>query len=199
MSETPDTRRSLLLRVSDPANGEAWNEFVALYRPILYRLARKRGLQDADAEDIAQRVLVTVSQKIAEWEPASAVGSFRAWLGVVARNAILNFLTRGQRELAKGGTSVWERLERPTSADEAENEWDEEYRRAVFRRAAQHVRDEFNDSTWSAFWFTSVDGLSIEEAAQRLCKSVGVIYAGRSRVMRRLREKIREFESDSSS
>src|SRR6266853_60663 len=79
MTELPDTRESLLLRVCDPANAEAWREFAAIYRPAVYRLARRRGLQDADAEDLAQRVLVVVSRKIADWRPTSPRGAWRGW------------------------------------------------------------------------------------------------------------------------
>ncbi|HJN10352.1 MAG: hypothetical protein QGG09_11400 [Pirellulaceae bacterium] len=53
MAQLPETRNSLLLKVRDPADADAWIEFAAIYRPVIYRLARRRGLQDADAEDLA--------------------------------------------------------------------------------------------------------------------------------------------------
>ncbi len=193
MTELPDTRESLLLRVGDPANAEAWREFSAVYRPAIYRLARRRGLQDCDADDLAQRVLVAISGKIAEWRPTSPRGAFRAWLAVIARNLIVNALTRRPPDTAKGGSSVIVRLERQPAA--AVPEFDEEYRRALFRLAAEQVRPEFQEATWQAFWLTAVEAIPVGEAATRLGKSEGVIYAGRSRVMRRLKEKVREIES----
>ncbi len=199
MTELPETRESLLLRVADPANVEAWREFAAIYRPAIYRLARRRGLQDADAEDLAQRVLVAISQKIAEWRPTSPQGAFRGWVAVIARNLCLNALTRTRFDAARGGTSVVERLSHqpdrePANRAQAETEFDDEYRRALFRLTADQIRDEFQEATWQAFWLTAVEGVPIAEAARRLGKSEGVIYAGRSRVMRRLRDKVREFE-----
>jgi RNA polymerase sigma-70 factor (ECF subfamily) len=199
MTELPDTRESLLLRVSDPSNAEAWREFAAIYRPAVYRMARRRGLQDADAEDLSQRVLVAISQKIAEWRPTSPQGAFRAWVSVIARNLALNALTRTRVDSGKGGTSVIERLARQPAREEggreqSDNEFDDEYRRALFRRASEQIRGEFQEATWQAFWLTAVEGLPIAEAARRLGKSEGVIYAGRSRVMRRLKQKVREFE-----
>ena len=111
MVHLPETRNSLLLKVRDPADAVAWEEFVAIYRPLIYRLARRRGLQDADAEDLAQRVLVSVSEAIRTWEKDERRGTFRAWLLRVARNAIINALTRTRPDAAVGGTSVMEQLE----------------------------------------------------------------------------------------
>src|SRR5579872_2740976 len=122
MTELPDTRESLLLRVGDPANAEAWREFAAIYRPAVYRMARRRGLQDADAEDLSQRVLVAISQKIAEWRPTSPQGAFRAWVSVIARNLAINALTRTRIDSAKGGTSVVDRLTQQPGRDEPDNE-----------------------------------------------------------------------------
>jgi RNA polymerase sigma factor (sigma-70 family) len=194
MPELPDTRDSLLLKVGEPANAEAWQEFTAIYRPAVYRLARKRGLQDADAEDLAQRVLVVVSQKIAEWRPASPQGAFRGWLITIARNAIINALTRGARNSAVGGSSMLARLDRqPDRNGEFEGaDIDEEVRRGLFRQAAEQIRPEFQEATWSAFWLTAVEGLAIDEVARRLDKNEGSIYASLSRIMRRLKEKILE-------
>lgn len=199
MPPLPDTRESLLLRVADRADGEAWREFAVIYRPAAYRLARRRGLQDADAEDLAQRVLVTIAEKIATWRPTSPKGSFRAWLSVVARNQIVNAITRRRADCGVGGSSVVERLNNHPADAGTDRQFDEEYRRALFRVASDQVRDEFQESTWLAFWFTAVEGLAIGEAARRLGKTEGVIYAGRSRVMRRLKEKVRELEASENT
>jgi RNA polymerase sigma-70 factor (ECF subfamily) len=208
MTELPDTRESLLLRVGDPANAEAWREFAAIYRPAVYRMARRRGLQDADAEDLSQRVLVAISQKIAEWRPTSPQGAFRAWVSVIARNLALNALTRTRIDSGKGGTSVIERLARQPAREEAgrelsdgnlsSGEFEDEYRRALFRLTSEQIRPEFQEATWQAFWMTAVEGIPIADAARLLGKSEGVIYAGRSRVMRRLKQGVREFEQSES-
>jgi RNA polymerase sigma-70 factor (ECF subfamily) len=195
MTELPDTRESLLLRVGDPANAEAWREFVAIYRPAIYRLARRRGLQDCDADDLAQRVLITISGKITDWRPTSSHGAFRAWLSVIARNLIVNALTRRQPDLGKGGSSVIERLQQQPAGEDAAPEFDDEQRRAIFRLASEQVRQEFQESTWLAFWLTAVEAVPIGEAARRLGKNEGVVYASRSRVMRRLKERVRDIGS----
>ena len=74
-----------------------------------------------------------------------------------------------------------------------------ELRREIFRWAAERIRDEFRPETWDAFWLTAVDEKSVEEVAARLGMSCGAIYAARSRIMRRLREKVAEFEPEDST
>lgn len=57
MTESPEIHASLILRVHDRADQQAWCEFVEIYQPVIYRLARYKGLQHADAEDVVQQVL----------------------------------------------------------------------------------------------------------------------------------------------
>lgn len=197
MSELPETRESLLLQMRDPEDATAWEPFVAVYRPAVYRLARRRGLQDAEAEDLAQLVMVNVSRAIGGWQKDAARGTFRSWLLRIARNAIVNALSRGRLDAARGGTSVVEQLEQCSAAEDAiATLIDDEHRRAVFRWAADEVRPEFQEATWLAFWLTTIEDYSTARAAEELGKSVGSVYAARSRVMRRLKGKVREFDGE---
>ncbi len=195
MAPLPETRSSLLVRVRNPSDAEAWHEFASIYRPAIYRLARRRGLQDADAEDLAQRVLVSVSGAIQTWEKDEKRGTFRAWLLRVARNAIINAITRRPPDIAMGGSNASEPLDMPHTDEEAIRKLvEDEHRRAVFRWAAAEVRSEFHDTTWKAFYRTAVDGISIEDAAAEIDRTTGSVYAARSRVMRRLKAKVLEFQ-----
>ena len=99
MTLTPSTRASLLLRLRDSQDHQAWVEFVALYEPAAYRLLRRHGLQDADARDVLQDLLLAVSRSIDRWDPAKERGSFRGWLRRVARNLLVNWLKQRQRRL----------------------------------------------------------------------------------------------------
>jgi hypothetical protein len=80
LSEIPETRDSLLVRLKDPGDREAWDQFSVLYRPVIYRIARARGLQDADAQDLVQQVLMAVASAIPRWQRGGEHVRFRHWL-----------------------------------------------------------------------------------------------------------------------
>src|SRR5260370_1534144 len=96
MAEAPTTRLSLLLRIRDAKDSQAWTQFVDLYAPLVYGFARKHGLQDADAADLTQDVLRVVANTIRGLDYDRQRGSFRGWLFTVVRNKLRNFLTRRQ-------------------------------------------------------------------------------------------------------
>jgi RNA polymerase sigma-70 factor (ECF subfamily) len=199
VTEFPDTRDSLLVQVQSPDNRAAWEEFVLMYRPVIYRLARRRGLQDADAQDLAQRVFVAVASAIGNWEKSSESVRFRHWLRRVARNAIINALSRQPQDRAAGGTSVQQFLqEQPSTDPQALADIDLEYRRELYLRAAKIVRGDVEAHTWRAFELTVIEGRNIDQAAMELDKPVGSIYAARSRIMRRLRKAVQELEQAES-
>src|SRR3954469_9704936 len=111
-NEAPLTRVSLLIQIRDGSNHAAWQEFVDLYGPVIYGFARKRGLQDADAADLMQDVLRSVSSAVHRLEYDQARGSFRGWLFTVTRNKIFNFLEgRAHRVQGSGDSRVQQRLE----------------------------------------------------------------------------------------
>jgi RNA polymerase sigma-70 factor (ECF subfamily) len=195
VTQFPETRDSLLVQVQSPANRGAWDQFALMYRPVIYRLARRRGLQDADAQDLAQRVLISVASAIGSWEKSSESVRFRHWLRRVARNAIINALSRQPQDRAAGGSTVQELLlDQPGDDPEADAQIELEYRRELYLRAAKIVRGDVEPETWRAFEITVIEERSIDEAAVELDKSIGTIYAARSRIMRRLRQAVQELE-----
>src|SRR5580693_894801 len=156
MMTTPSTRASLLLRLRDSQDHEAWLEFLALYEPVAYRLLRRHGLQDADAQEVMQELFLAVSRSIDRWDPAKERGSFRGWLRRVARNLVINWLKqREQCVIATGGSDLQAMLDMlPADSGPETVEFDQELRRALFQRAAEQVRVEVQPATWQAFWET---------------------------------------------
>lgn len=195
----PTTRRSLVLRLRDLGDEAAWAEFVDVYEPLLYRLARGKGLQDADARDLCQDVFRAVAGAIDRWDPDPAKGSFRGWLFRIARNHAVDFLAGQQRHpRGSGRTSVHEMLAaRPAGDAGAAAEFAAEFRRRAFHWAAGQVRNEFTESTWQAFWKTGVENHPVAEVARELGLSPGAVYVARSRVLARLRERVEQLTEDS--
>ena len=80
---SPETRASLILRLGDPADDLAWSQFVEIYQPMLYRLASRWGLQDADAREVVQETLLAVAGAIPNYTAKENPGAFRAWLAAI--------------------------------------------------------------------------------------------------------------------
>jgi len=182
----------LLVRIRDAADREAWRQFVDLYAPLVYRFARRRGLQDADAADLAQDVLHAVARSSERLEYDPRKGSFRGWLFTVARNKLHTFLRRRERQRRRTEDVAVDRLADEPAAPESEEEvlWEQEYQQRLFDSAAEQVRGHFQDRTWQAFWQTAVEGRSPREVAEALGLSVGAVYIAKSRVLARLKEQV---------
>jgi RNA polymerase sigma factor (sigma-70 family) len=194
--EYPETRASLIVRLKGRADQEAWREFVEIYRPVVCRLARRKGFQPADADDLAQQVLSAVAAAVGRWEPDPRRGRFRSWLHRIAHNLIVNALTRRAPDRAAGDTAAHDLLDRQPAAEGPDSDLLRvEARREVFHWAARRIRPEFQADTWEAFWLTAVEGRPAAEVAERLGKKVGAVYAARGRVMRRLKEAVLQWES----
>lgn len=194
MTPAPQTRPSLLVRLKDAADHEAWRQLVELYAPLVYRFVRRRGLQDADAADLTQEVLRSIARAAGAFEYNPERGTFRGWLFTVARNKLHTFLKRRHREKQHTEDAGEERLlQEPAPGDEAAV-WEQEYQQRLFDWAAELVRGGFTDSTWQAFWQTAVEGRAAKDVAERLGLSVGAVYIARSRVLARLREQVQRLQ-----
>lgn len=192
MSNTPETRASLLVRIRDPRDGEAWRLFLDLYEPLLREFARKRGLQEADAADLTQIVLAVVSEAIRRLDYDARQGSFRGWLLTVTRNHLSKYLARERRQ-PHGHDAMLNEVPAPP---EDEALWDEEYKRQRFRWASDRVREEVEAASWQAFWRTAVEGQSAADVAKALGMSVGAVYTAKSRVLDRIRKEIQQLEDE---
>lgn len=189
MAEFPETNHSLVARVRDLGDGASWTEFLAIYQPVVYRMARRRGLQEADAQDVVQQVFHSISRAIDRWQPSPTQPLFRAWLVTIARNTITNALNRRPRDAATGSTSVMELLQErpdPSCTTELHAETEKEF---ILWAAAQ-IRNEFSESTWDVFWRSTIEGQSVAEVVKATGRTTGSVYVTRYRVISRLKEKI---------
>ncbi len=191
-----ETRASLIVRLRDAADVAAWDEFVTIYGPVVYRLALRQGLQAADADDVVQQVFAAVAQSVHQWLEKPQRGRFRGWLLTIARNiAIKTLIRRPTGGVGRGGDPGFGSLhELAAPVGDVSSQFDLEYRREVYRWAAEQLRDSVASTTWEAFQLTHIDGVSIADAAAQLKISVGNVYIARSRVISRLRELAQQFE-----
>jgi RNA polymerase sigma-70 factor (ECF subfamily) len=196
MADSPTTRPSLLVRLRDAQDADAWKQFVELYGPIVYRFGRRHHLQDADAADLTQEVLRAVSTGVARLDYDPQRGSFRGWLFTLAHRKLYDLLARRRKQEQAGGDSATHRLLDEQPAPDSEEIWNQEHDRQIFARAAELVRGQFTETTWRAFWLTAVEGRDAAGVAEELGLSVGAVYIAKSRVQARLREQIQQIAED---
>lgn len=181
------TQPSLLVRIRQPQDTAAWRQFAQTYAPLIYGHLRKRGLQDADAADVAQDVLRSVATRIGQFDYDPARGSFRGWLLSVVHSRLADFRRRGQRQRALLEEAANQAGE-ASAADTAE--WNLDYERQIFHAAAERVRGDFGESAWRAFWLAAVEGKAAKEIAAELDLSPAAVYLAKARVMKRIREEV---------
>jgi RNA polymerase sigma factor (sigma-70 family) len=195
MAGIPPTRASLLLRLRDPQDGEAWRQFVNLYAPLVYGYARKQGLQDADAADLSQEVLGAVAGAVGRLKYDPKRGSFRNWLFTIVRHKLSNWqAARGNRMRGSGDTATQRLLEQCSFLEGGEPEWETEWQRRLLTWACEEVRRNVTDSTWQAFRKTAIEGQPGKLVAADLGMSVGAVYLARKRVLGRLKELVRSVQ-----
>lgn len=195
MTLTPTTRASLLLRLRDPRDHEAWVEFVSLYEPVVYCVLRRAGLQDADALEMSQELFLAVNRNIGRWEPGAERGSFRGWLRRVTRNLVVSWIRRQKRQVTTSTLDLDALLESPPAIDGPEtDDFDRELRRALFHLASEQVRGEVRPQTWQAFWEVAVSGTSVADTASKLGMTAGAVYVAKCRIIARLRVVVAELE-----
>ena len=200
VQESPVTRASLLVRLRDSSNHEAWREFLQLYSPLVYGFVRNRGLQDADAADLLQEVLRSVSGSIGRLDYDKQKGGFRAWLFTITRNRLSTYLS-GRRATATAAAGADSKIQQmleaaPDRSGSLEEEWEREFQRQLTSKAMQAIESEFEDRTWKAFWLTAVDGVSAADVSKNLGMSTGAIYVAKSRVLARLKTEIQRLQTE---
>ena len=190
------TRLTLLGRLarSGQADQAAWAEFVDHYGRKVYQWCARWGLQEADAEDVTQIVLLKLAARMKDfaYDPAK---SFRAWLKTVAHHAWRDFVdSRRRAAVADGGSAALDLLHTAEAREDLEHRLEEQFDRELLDRAAQLVRLQVAPHNWDAFRLTAFEGVSAAEVARRLDMKVSRVYAARSHIQQRLQEECRRLE-----
>ena len=190
-SQTSITLLTKLRQV--PADQAAWAQFTERYGRKIYAWCRQWELQEADAEDVTQIVLLKLAEKMQTFQ-YDREGSFRAWLKTVARHAWSDYLSGRKAAVAAGGSQAVELLRTVEAREDLVRRLDEEFDRELLDEAAARVRQRVTPRTWQAFELTAVQGRSGAEAAAALGMKVATVFVARSKVQKMLQEEIRKLE-----
>lgn len=195
MSRSLETNPSLLVRIRDLDDAQAWNQFVEIYAPLIHDYGRRRGLQDADAADLAQDVLQAVARSAGRFEYDRTRGSFRGWLLTITRNKLMDLLQRQKRASQEASDK---NLDIDQLADDPNDVslWERQHQWWLIRWSADQVRHEFEEKTWQAFISTAIEQKTAAETASQLKMSVGAVYIAKSRVLARVKHVIEDVEGD---
>lgn len=188
------TSATLLGRLRDPNDQAAWAVFVDRYGPNIYGWCRRWGLQEADAEDVTQNVLLTLARRMSAfvYDPAR---SFRAWLKTVAHNALNDYLARRERPgRGSGDSHVANLLDSVAARDDLLARLSNEFDHELLQEATVRVQLRVEVQTWEAFRLTAVEGLSGAVAAGRLGVPVATVFKYKSRVQQMLRDELRKLD-----
>jgi RNA polymerase sigma-70 factor, ECF subfamily len=184
MTKTP---ASLLERLREPFEPEAWQRFVLLYTPLMFTWGRHVGLQEQDAADLVQEVFVKLVQVLPTFKYDAHKGGFRRWLRTVTLNTWRDQRKRrGDRPLP-GNEAALAAVEAPAGREAF---WEAEYSLHLVNRAMALMQADFQPATWKAFWEQVVVGRPAKEVAAELGMSPGAAYAGKFRVLDRLRQEL---------
>jgi RNA polymerase sigma-70 factor (ECF subfamily) len=189
------TRLTLLLRLRDRSDKVSWDEFHGRYGELLYRYARGRGASHADAEDIVQEVEMYLFKAMTGFEYDARKGRFRSYL----RSAVIHAMGRRASKHAREHAGLDPQLMDYAAATKeatSDAQWEREWRLHRLRWALRTVADEFEEKTLQAFQLHALAGLSVDETADKLGLSKASVYQAKSRVLKRVRERLDALDPD---
>lgn len=195
MAGDPDSTRSTLLRrLRDWNDRQAWEEFLHRYGPRIYDWCRRYHLQSADAADVTQEVLIRLVTALRKFDYDPARGSFRGWLKTVTQNVIRDLAESWSRPGRGSGDSRVLRALQAHQAPEAlaslAGEIEAEAERELVRQAHERVRLRVQPRTWQAYHQTAVERRPVLAVAQELGMPVAEVYVAKSRVLKLLRQEV---------
>jgi RNA polymerase sigma-70 factor (ECF subfamily) len=189
------TRLSLLHRLGhDPGDAAAWAEFVDHYGRKVVLWCRRWGLQEADAHDVTQNVLMRLAARMKDfrYDPSK---SFRAWLKTLTRHALSDFHeARCRPGRGSGDSEVLDQLNKVEARDDLVRELETEFDREVLELASARVRQRVEPHTWEAFRLLAHEGLAGAEVAARLGLKVATVWVARSKVQKMLQQEVSRLE-----
>ena len=198
MVDEPEQRTSasLLHRLQNDAGDQAaWTTFVERYGPRIYAWCRHWQLQEPDAQDVTQQVLLELLEKLRRfrYDPSR---SFRAWLKTLVHHAWQDFLARHRRGGVSGDSDLWDNV---AAREDLEQQLQQMFDRALLDEAMARVQQRVAPHTWEAFRLLTFEGLTGPAVAPRVGMQVTMVYVARSKVQKMLREEIEAMDAPEPS
>ena len=191
MSSDLITHPSLLLRLRNSDDNSAWVEFVQVYGPMVFGYCRLRKLQESDAADVSQEVLVRLAKSMANFEYKPELGRFRDWLGKVIHRELLRFWEkRKTQSRVQNGERTCE------NAIDDGAIWIEHFHSEILRKSLANIQCEFSSVEWDAFKLSWLENSPVGDVATRLNIPVESVYVTKSRVLKRLRTEVARLSED---
>jgi RNA polymerase sigma-70 factor (ECF subfamily) len=187
------TSATLLERLRDRADNEAWQRLVDLYSPLLTGWLRRHALQNADMDDLVQEVLMTVAREAPRFHHSGRPGAFRHWLRTILANRLREFWRERRLMTAATGDSdfagMLDQLQDQGSG--ISHLWDQEHDQHIARRLLAMIEPQFAPSTWLAFRRVVLEGARPDAVAAEMGLTVNAVFIAKSRVLQRLRAESR--------
>lgn len=195
------TRLSLLSRLKDWGDEDSWKDFFDTYWRLIYSVALKAGLTDAESQDVVQETIIIVAKEIGKFKRDPARGSFKAWLRTITQHRIVDqFRKRRGVSLQPEGTddrARWQEVERiPDPSTTMQELWDQEWRANLWSKAIQRVKLKVKDEHYQMFDLYYVKQWPVRKVARVLCVSVATVYFARHRVSGLIKAEVVRLEKD---
>lgn len=196
-----ETSISLLHRLQCSPESENWDRLARLYAPLIRTWLRKYDVQDSDADDLVQEVLLAVSKDVSKFEHGGKPGAFRGWLKTILLNRLRKFWrSRDRRPQARGDSDLDARLAQlDDPASELSQIWNREHDQYVLRQLLTLTEPHFTPTTWKAFCRVALEGAKADVVAQEMGISLNAVCLAKSRVTRRLRQESEGLIESSSN
>jgi RNA polymerase sigma-70 factor (ECF subfamily) len=195
-SPEKDTSLTLMMRVQqDPADPQAWDEFVRRYQPIIRAWCLRWGSQPSDADDVAQQVLLKLLGAMKKYRYDPDAG-FRGWLKTVTHNAWLDFVRSRRRTPGQDAECVAAVADSHDALSDLEQQMEKAFEEELLELAMRRAEERVKPTTWEAFRLTHVENLSGAEAAERLNMPVSQVFVAKHRVVKLLKEEVRRLKAE---
>jgi len=192
------TRVTLLEKLSDRHDEDAWRDFVSYYRGFIYGLIRRMGMSHSDADEIVQLVLLKSWDKLPDFRYDPSRGKFRGWLGRVTANAVRNYIRDSTGRFValenENGIAINEK-EFLSSSSEIERMAEEEWQEYLPRLAWKNISGNFGDNVKKVYELL-LQACGPEEIAEQLGIAVSSVYVYKKRVQDKLTLEIRRLEKE---